>query len=194
MQQRTDIPDRIYSRRIIRSLFIIIVLFLFTPLTPCYEPALAKPAKPEVLVIEVNDGDTVTVRIDGKEYRARLIGIDAPELGQWPWGERAKDHLIALMYDAGWKVLVETDVVKSDKYDRLLAYLWTQQGELINERMLLDGCAVLFTIPPNVKYANRFTKAEARARRERKGIWGTEGLRESPLEYREKHPRKEYSF
>jgi micrococcal nuclease len=159
-----------------------------------HELSLARPAMHEAQVMEVNDGDTVTIRLDSGTYRTRLVGIDAPEMGQRPWGRRAKEHLIGIMRDSGWMVFVETDIVKHDKYDRLLAYLWTKQNELINERMVRDGYAVLFTLSPNVKYADRLAQAESRARNEMKGIWGPKGLRENPFKYRERHPRKEYGF
>ncbi len=91
-------------------------------------------------------------------------------------------------------VSVETDIVKHDKYGRLLAYLWTKQNELINERMVQDGYAVLFTLSPNVKYAGRLAQAASRARNEMKGIWGPKGLRENPFKYRERHHMKAYGF
>jgi micrococcal nuclease len=148
----------------------------------------------EAQVIDVNDGDTVTIRLDGDTYRTRLVGIDAPEMGQQPWGRRAKEHLITIIRDSGWMVFVETDIVKHDKYDRLIAYLWTKQNKLINERMVRDGYAVLFTLSPNLKYADRLSQAERRARNEMKEIWGPKGLGENPFKYREWHPRKEYGF
>jgi micrococcal nuclease len=122
-------------------------------------------------VIEVNDGDTITLRMNGKTYRSRLIGLDAPEMGQEPWGRRSRDHLRVLLRKKLWRVSVETDIVQFDKYDRLLVYLWTPDGELVNERMLKDGYAVLFTIQPNSKYVERFKKAQSIAREGKLGIW-----------------------
>lgn len=141
-------------------------------------------------VHQVHDGDTVTLRLNGKKYRTRLIGIDAPEMGQQPWGRRAKGRLIKIMRQTGWTVFVETDGERLDKYGRLLAYLWTKKKKLINEQMIVDGYAVLFTISPNLKYSERLARAESEAKREEKGIWGPDGLEEAPLEYRTKHPRK----
>jgi micrococcal nuclease len=152
--------------------------------------SLASPNRTEARVIKVHDGDTVSIVMDGKEYRTRLIGIDAPEIGQEPWGRRAKKHLIEILIQHKWKVLVETDVVILDKYDRLLVYLWTPDNELINERMVLDGFAVLFTIQPNSKYVNRLKKAQHIARDKKTGIWGADRLEESPMDYRMKHPRE----
>jgi micrococcal nuclease len=153
------------------------------------DQSLAVQRGQEARVVKVHDGDTVTIRMDGREYRTRLIGMDAPEMGQRPWGGKAKQHLIELMKQANWIVFMETDVVKYDKYDRLLAYLWTSDNEILNERMLKDGYAVLFTIQPNSKYADRFRKAQRMAREQKLGIWGADGLKERPLDYKKKHPR-----
>jgi hypothetical protein len=60
---------------------------------------------------------------------------------------------------------------------------------MLNERMLQDGYAVLFTIQPNSKYSERFRKAQRIAWENRRGIWGKDGLREKPLDYKRAHPR-----
>jgi micrococcal nuclease len=187
LSSKTALPIRAGLRSIFHAILLLFFVLSSHPLDQSQAHAAGRTG--EAHVLEVNDGDTVTLRMDDKTYRTRLIGIDAPELDQRPWGYRAKDHLIEIMTHTDWTVYVETDIVKHDKYDRLLAYLWTRQKELINEWMVLDGHAVLFTIPPNVKYANRFARAEKRARQEKKGIWEPKGLKESPFEYRKKHPR-----
>jgi micrococcal nuclease len=146
----------------------------------------------EIQVVKVHDGDTVTLMINGRMRKTRLIGIDAPEMNQRPWGRQAKEHLIDIMNHTDWMVTVETDEVSQDKYGRVLAYLWTNNNELINERMVRDGYAVLFTIKPNVRYRAAFSRAEKLAQQEMKGIWGPKGLKEAPAKYREKHPRKQY--
>jgi micrococcal nuclease len=61
---------------------------------------------------------------------------------------------------------------------------------LINELMLKDGYAVLFTIQPNSKHVDRLKKAQYAARETRSGIWGPNGLTERPIEYKKSHPRK----
>ncbi|HEX9020700.1 MAG TPA: thermonuclease family protein [Nitrospirota bacterium] len=176
------------------SIFIALVFTGGLLIFPGHRPSSAEPALHGARVLEVNDGDTVTLRFNWRNYRTRLIGIDAPELDQAPWGRKAKDRLIELMNQTEWYVIVETDVEKRDKYGRLLAYLWTKRRELINERMILDGQAVLFTIPPNIKYVEKFTRAERRARQEKKGIWGPDGLKERPEDYRRQHPRMGHRF
>jgi len=141
-------------------------------------------------VHQVHDGDTVTLRLNGKKYKTRLIGIDAPEMGQKPWGRRAKQHLIKIMRQTNWTVTVETDEERLDKHGRLLAYIWTKKKTMINEKMLADGFAVTISIAPNVKYADKFSFAEQSAQKKKKGIWGPDGLKESPAKYKRKHQRK----
>jgi micrococcal nuclease len=177
------------SRFIRRFIVATIACFLLATCSLCSNKALAEQSFSEARIIAVNDGDTVTLIMSGKKYRTRLIGIDAPEMGQYPWGRRAKEHLRNIIKQHGWSVFVETDIVQYDKYGRLLAYLWTKEKDCINERMLLEGYAVLFTIQPNSRHVERFKRAQRIARQEKRGIWGPEGLTERPLDYKKKHPR-----
>lgn len=148
-----------------------------------------RPAGNLVRVERVSDGDTVRLLIAGRDEKVRLIGIDAPELGQRPWGKRSKDHLREIISGSSWSVSLELDIVERDKYGRLLGYLRTPDGTLINEMMVRDGYAVLYTFPPNVKYVDLLTKAQTDARSKQLGIWGRNGLRQEPSEYRRQHPR-----
>lgn len=140
-------------------------------------------------VMRVNDGDTVTVTLNGRRDKIRLIGIDAPEMGQGSWGERAKRHLEDILHSSR-NVYVEYDVERRDKYGRLLAYIRTTGGRLVNAEMLKDGYAVLFTFPPNVKHVEEFTSAQRQARESKRGIWGKDGLSQLPVQYRRTHPRR----
>jgi micrococcal nuclease len=172
-----------------RFLILIIIIISFFSIIPLAEAAERKT----YLVTAVHDGDTVSIKaksfigIPLKIERIRLIGIDAPELKQEPWGRRAKRHLKKLISESNWVVNVEFDVEQRDKYGRLLCYLWDKNGRLINERMLEDGYAVLYTLPPNVKYAERFTAAQKKAQSKNAGIWGKGGIKKSPEEWRKEH-------
>ena len=168
----------------------VLLLIILTAFIPGHDCLGAAPSQQGAKVIAVNDGDTVTLIMNSRKYRTRLIGIDAPETGQEPWGKRAKEHLRSLLKQAGWRVAVGTDIVQYDKYNRLLVYLWTDNRVLLNEQMIFDGYAVLFTIQPNSKYADRFKKAQQSAREKKLGIWGPDGLTERPLDYKKAHPRE----
>ncbi len=142
-----------------------------------------------VAVRRVMDGDTVSAFVGGRYERIRLIGIDAPEIGQIPWGPIARERLRQMIAASSWKVGIEFDVGKRDKYGRLLAYLRTGDGRMVNREMIREGYAVLFTVPPNVKYAEEFVAAERYARKRKIGIWSANGLKEKPADYRREHPR-----
>lgn len=138
---------------------------------------------------KVADGDTVEATIRGKREQIRLIGVDAPELGQKPWGKRSRKFLEDLIAASGWQVRIEYDVEQRDKYGRVLAYLWSRDHKLINEEMLRNGYAVLFTFPPNVKHVERLRAAQVIARENKRGIWSRDGLKQLPSDYRKEHPR-----
>lgn len=149
-----------------------------------------------VVITEVHDGDTVSIRtkslfgITLSVEKVRLIGIDAPELKQEPWGRRAKKHLKKLINESGGVVYLEYDFDRRDRYGRILAYLWDKKGRMLNQKMLEDGYAVLYTIPPNVKHVKLLTEAQNMARQNNKaGIWGKGGLKETPKEWRKDNPR-----
>ncbi|MFN3265126.1 MAG: thermonuclease family protein, partial [Aquificaceae bacterium] len=55
---------------------------------------------------------------------------------------------------------------------RLLAYVWLSDGRMLNEVLVKEGYAMVYTIPPNVKYQERFLQAQRYARENRKGLWG----------------------
>jgi len=143
-----------------------------------------------VRVVEVYDGDTVGVIINNKREKVRLTGIDAPETGQPPWGAMAKQFLQTLVSEADRQVKLEFDVEQRDQHGRILAYLSTPDGKHINLLMVKNGYAMLYTIPPNVRYVNELTAAQAEAREKKIGIWSDQGLKERPGDYRKTHPRK----
>lgn len=182
-----------FLRRKTRYPLIFILLFSIISFYYLFEQKSSKKDEVKHLdgnarIIEVHDGDTLTIELEGAFFRARLIGIDAPEMGQKPWGERAKGHLRKLIKE-GRGVQIETDMEQFDKYNRLLIYLFTKEGMFVNEKLVSDGYAVVLTIPPNVKYVDRFIKAQKEARAHKRGIWGKDGLKEMPVEYRGRQRR-----
>lgn len=146
-------------------------------------------------VTSVNDGDTVTIRTSGflgipfKKERVRLIGIDAPELKQEMWGRKAKKYLKRILSENDWIVRIELDTEHRDKYGRLLAYLWDNKGRMVNERMIENGYAILYTFPPNVKYVDRLTAAQKKAQTKKTGIWAKGGLEKTPWDWRMEHQK-----
>jgi micrococcal nuclease len=130
-------------------------------------------------VQRISDGDTFRCT-DGR--RVRLIGIDSPELRQGPFGPRARKALLALL-PPGDTVRLETDASETDRYSRQLAYVWTGDS-MVNEVMVRNGWAVIYTVPPNVKYAERLAVAQKEARARGAGLWNGRGFDCLPADFR----------
>ena len=127
----------------------------------------------------VSDGDSFRCE-DGR--RVRLIGIDSPESQQRPYGDQARQALLDLLM-AGAAVRLETDAAPTDRYGRVLAYAWIGPL-LVNEAMVRNGWAVLYTVPPNVKYVERLTRAQNEARAHGSGLWSQRGFECLPSDFR----------
>ncbi|HEY9507696.1 MAG TPA: thermonuclease family protein [Gemmatimonadales bacterium] len=137
-------------------------------------------AQSSTCVVErIADGDTFTCR---DRRRVRLIGIDTPELAQGESGRLAHDALRRLV-PPGAAVRLERDVAPRDRYGRELAHVWSG-SRLVNEALVLEGWAMLYTVPPNVKYAERLERAQKQARAAGVGLWGSGGFACAPAAYR----------
>ena len=158
-----------------------------TPLPPpptAEAPAPAPAALPDLplqaaQVTNIVDGDTIDVLIEGAEYRIRYILMDTPEThgGTEPFGPEASAANAALV--AGQTVWLEKDVSETDRYGRLLRYVYLADGRMVNEELLRQGLATVATFPPDVKYVERFLAVQAEARDSGAGLWGEPGLAES---------------
>jgi micrococcal nuclease len=132
-------------------------------------------------VTKVVDGDTFWID-DGSEkgLKIRLIGVDAPEsknvfkkvIGYF--GKESTQYLETLI--AGKKVRLEYDVDRLDQYGRTLAYVYLLNGTFVNAELVKHGYAMVMTVPPNVKYAEKFVKLERRARKRNRGLWNEKVL------------------
>lgn len=114
-------------------------------------------------MVNVHDGDTLTVLVDRTQVRVRLIEIDAPELGQ-PFGKRSRQALAEIC--AGKVARVEDH--GKDRYHRTLGGV-TCDGVYANAELVRQGLAWVY-----VRYAPKNSplyRLEAAARAERRGLW-----------------------
>jgi endonuclease YncB( thermonuclease family) len=133
-------------------------------------------ASPRVLtrpVVQVVDGATIDVQLDGHRVHVRYLGIHTPETtdpatGVEPFGpevEAANRQLVE-----GQTVRLELDVQPWDRYQRLLAYVYV--GDLmVNAELVRQGYAQVAPVPPNVKYHDRFRALQQEAREAQRGVW-----------------------
>lgn len=122
----------------------------------------------KALCTRVIDGDTIVVLLNGREEKVRLIGIDTPEKGR-PYFEEATKKTASLVL--GKEVLLKKDVSERDKYGRLLRYVYV--GNIfVNAELVRLGYAMVYTYPPDVKYADYFVRLQREAREAKRGLWG----------------------
>ena len=120
---------------------------------------------PEQLTVsKVIDGDTIELNT-GK--RVRLICIDTPEQGEADW-EEAKDYLESLILNKA--VQLEKDISETDKYGRLLRYIYIEDL-FVNGEMVKNGYARVFRFPPDTRLCNELEELEAEAKEQKLGIW-----------------------
>jgi len=132
-------------------------------------------ASPQVLVVSVIDGDTIEVCcVGGRREKVRYIGVNTPETkhptkGVERMGNEAAEVNRKLV--AGKTIRLELDVEQRDKYGRLLAYIYLDDGTLVNAWLVQNGYAQVMTIPPNVKYQELLLRLQGEAREAQRGLW-----------------------
>jgi micrococcal nuclease len=142
-----------------------------TPPAASYTPGPGAVAAP---VVRVVDGDTIVVRLDGRQQRVRYTGMNTPESvdPRRPvqcFGKEAAVRNRQLV--EGKAVWLEKDVSETDRFGRLLRYV-SVDGVLVNAALVAEGYAHAVTYPPDVRYAERFRALERGAREARRGLWG----------------------
>lgn len=172
------------------------MLFIFSALTsqvPCLSKLYTKDCLndyKEFTVAAICDGDTVLAGHGKCEHgfsqnKVRLLGIDAFEIGQKPYGESSKKFLTNLLLNK--KVCIELDIEEKDKYDRTLGYVFLGKV-LVNEEIVKNGHGIINSFPPNTKYIKRLKKAQIYARENKLGIWKEANyIKETPTQWRQKH-------
>jgi micrococcal nuclease len=140
----------------------------------------------EAVVTRVIDGDTVEVRMTGRVagpgagaarpgglYDVRLIGIDTPESvsPREPVECFAREASAALeVLVAGRVVMLVKDVEETDRYARLLRYVYLGE-EMVGARLVANGYAHAYTYPPNVRHAALLVALQRDARIHDRGLW-----------------------
>jgi micrococcal nuclease len=124
------------------------------------------------LVTRVVDGDTIELETGDK---VRYIGIDTPETKHPTkdvecYGKEASLKNKELV--EGKEVRLEKDVSETDRYGRLLRYVYV--GDLfVNYELVAEGYAQSSSYPPDIKHQDKFKEAEAEARKKEKGLWSS---------------------
>jgi endonuclease YncB( thermonuclease family) len=142
---------------------------------------VARPAEIVGKVVRVHDGDTLTLLVDHRQIRVRLVEIDAPELGQ-AFGRRSRDSLAGMC--AGTTATITEH--GRDRYGRALGRV-TCAGIDSNAEQVRRGLAWVY-----VRYAPKNTSLyaiQSEARLEHRGLW-VDAKPVAPWEWRQRERRK----
>lgn len=129
-----------------------------------------------VKVVDIVDGDTIKVLIDGKEETVRMLGIDTPETkdprrGVQCYGQAASHYTKDLLMGQPVHLLPDPMEQNRDKYDRLLRYVYLPDGTCLNEKLVREGYAFAYERFPTTR-TGRLKQLEAFARQHKMGLWG----------------------
>ncbi|MEM8904423.1 MAG: thermonuclease family protein [Actinomycetota bacterium] len=168
----------------------LVVAVALAALAGCGDDEATAPPQPERadigVVVQVLDGDTADIEIQGVVERVRFIGIDTPE----PIGGRREaecfgdeaSELTRRLLPEGTLVRLERDVEPRDVFDRLLAYVFRVDDDLfVNLHLAETGYADQLVIEPNSAYAGPIGRAVGAAREQDLGLWGACGGPDVPL-------------
>lgn len=163
-------PSRKLGSALLAAVLALVVAYVRRELSPP-EPGVA-PADSQALRLctRVVDGDTLV--LDGGE-RVRLIGVNSPESvdPRRPveyFGKEAAAFTRALA--EGRKVRLEYDLEKRDQYGRTLAYVYLEDGRMLNAEIIRQGYGQTYVRFP-FKYRDEFLALERQARAEGRGLW-----------------------
>lgn len=178
---------RLIGKVLLGLLLIIIVvasiLFLSKDVLPDFTPNNVDFS--EAAVVRVLDGDTIIVRYEGQDQRVRLIGINCPEMrhedGTLSAPGAAAYEFTSELLPEGTTVYLQKDISNTDKYERLLRYVWLSKpsdsndlsevrSKMLNAQILLNGHAEAKKYAPDTKYSDIFEVFESEAWEDGSGL------------------------
>jgi micrococcal nuclease len=120
------------------------------------------------VVTEIIDTDTIDVAIGGVTYRVRYIGMDTPERGDYFFTEATEANRALV---EGQQVILVKDISETDRFGRLLRYVYLEDGTFVNAELVRQGYAVIATFPPDIRHQVLFLELEREAREAGRGLW-----------------------
>jgi endonuclease YncB( thermonuclease family) len=168
MLYRSNVKQRASSW----TLFVFIALTIFSPALFANSCAISQPYE-SVHVARVYDGDTLKLT-DGRKIR--LIGINTPEHGSdgnkdEPFYQQAKNQLQQIIQKSHHQIKMVLGSEKHDRYQRLLAHIYTMDNENITATLIKSGMGYTIAIPPNIQRLTCYQDAEREAQNQKRGIW-----------------------
>jgi len=143
------------------------------------EPLSVEQAPSLYRVVEVIDGDTIKVDIEGEIETVRLVGLDTPEIAHPGnpqddyFGPEAARYARQLLENQLVYLIPEPMQSNRDKYNRLLRYVFLEDGTLINAKLVAEGYAYNYIYEP-FQFMKQFDYLEKQAKENKLGLWSGE--------------------
>jgi len=159
-------------------IFIIVVAIILSGLIGYFFPHELTIKEVPVLyrVVEVIDGDTVKVEMNGQIEIVRLLGIDTPEVStqytsEECYGKEASEKTKELLENKEIYLIPDPQSLDRDTYGRLLRYVFLPDGAFINAELIKEGYAFNYIYGP-FQFMEHFDYLEKQAKESRLGLWG----------------------
>lgn len=164
--------------RLLVSLLVIILSATGVLATPAKEQVaqFANQENPGLVEVKnASDGDTITVNINGKTERVRLIGVDTPEKNDprkpvQCFADAASQFMKQKVNNNKVRLEADPQSDNRDRYDRLLRYIYLPDGTLLNKQIIAEGYGFAMTGFLHSKM-DEFVKAGRTARDNNLGLW-----------------------
>ncbi len=139
-----------------------------------WQAALVPPPAGYYRVIDVADGDTFSVSMDGIEEKIRLVGVDTPETHKpntavQCFGPEASDFTKSLVLNKPVQLKADSKQSNRDRYGRLLRYAYLENGQELNETLVREGYAL--TTNFNTEKKKQLQNLQQGAKDAKKGLW-----------------------
>lgn len=130
-----------------------------------------------VKVVDIVDGDTIVVEINGKEEMVRFLGVDTPETKDprksvQCFGRAASAYTKLKLSGKAVRLMSDPLEQDRDKYGRLLRYIYLSDGTNLNEMLVAHGFAFAYERFPTTRM-EQLKLWEKDARDHHRGLWGT---------------------
>ena len=129
-------------------------------------------------ISEVTDGDTIRVEYNGNIEAVRLLGINTPEVDnpyrkEECFGPEASNKTKQILNGKSVYLLPDPNAQDRDKYDRLLRYVYLEDGTLVNALLVEQGYAYAYIYKDEVlQFSKYFSLLEQKAEKNDLGLWG----------------------
>lgn len=183
MSAHGELPFGVKKTGIIGALIVILAYVYQIQMSNVVDLGLPETAPNTVgmyyTVTKVTDGDTLHLDMNGRDEKVRLIGINTPETVDRRktvecFGKEASTRMKELV--EGKIVRLEYDETQNlrDAYNRILAYVYLEDNQMLNRKMVAEGYAYEYTYLKPYKYQKEFRELQTLARTSKRGLWAEE--------------------